>query len=220
MRAHAQTPVVDSFPRIATVNVTVTNMQLKPQKGEEVIFRGDRTGTVVKGYSNAAGKIRVLLPPGDDYQVSLTCISDTTRYAVVSVPALAGDQYFTDPWLVTIKFQLARTYRLDNVHFDIDKVTLRSDSYQQLTELFEYLERHSETKVEIAGHTDNVGKPADNLTLSNNRAKAVVEYLVSKNIAVSRLTAKGYGETKPIAENKTEEGRGQNRRTEMKVTGQ
>ena len=75
-------------------------------------------------------------------------------------------------------------------------------------------------KVEISGHTDNVGKPADNLLLSNNRAKAVVNYLVSKKIPAARLTAKGYGETKPVADNKTEEGRAQNRRTEMKVTGQ
>ena len=75
-------------------------------------------------------------------------------------------------------------------------------------------------KIQIDGHTDNVGQEKDNALLSTNRAKAVVDYLLSKNIASGRLTARGYGETKPIAENKTEEGRGQNRRTEMKVAGQ
>ena len=215
--AHAQTPVVDSFPRIATVNVTVTNMQLKPQKGEEVIFRGDRTGTVVKGYSNAAGKIKVLLPPGDDYQVSLTCISDTTRYAVVSVPALAKDEYFTDPWIVTIKFQLARTYRLDNVHFDIDKATLRSDSYQQLTELYEYLERHPDIKVEIAGHTDNTGTATHNLKLSQDRANTIRGWLLKKGIKPAQVTAKGYGANEPVADNTNEEGRQLNRRTEVRI---
>jgi outer membrane protein OmpA-like peptidoglycan-associated protein len=64
-----------------------------------------------------------------------------------------------------------------------------------------------------------VGKPSDNLTLSNNRAKAVVNYLTSKGIKAERLIAKGYGETKPVAENKTEAGRALNRRTEMKVVG-
>jgi outer membrane protein OmpA-like peptidoglycan-associated protein len=75
-------------------------------------------------------------------------------------------------------------------------------------------------RIEIGGHTDNVGKPADNLALSNNRAKAVVRYLISKGIAASRMTAKGYGETKPIADNSSEEGRAKNRRTELKVTAQ
>ena len=75
-------------------------------------------------------------------------------------------------------------------------------------------------KIEISGHTDNVGKPSDNLLLSNNRAKAVVSYLAGKNIAPQRLTASGYGETKPIADNKSEEGRAMNRRTEMKVVSQ
>ena len=72
-------------------------------------------------------------------------------------------------------------------------------------------------KIEISGHTDNVGKPSDNLTLSNNRAKSVVNYLITKGISAQRLVAKGYGETKPVADNKTEEGRAKNRRTELKV---
>ena len=62
-------------------------------------------------------------------------------------------------------------------------------------------------KVQINGHTDNVGKPADNLKLSANRAKSVVDYLVSKGINTNRLQFKGFGETKPIADNKTEAGR-------------
>ena len=73
-------------------------------------------------------------------------------------------------------------------------------------------------RIEIGGHTDNVGKPADNLALSNNRAKAVIEYLLSKNISAQRLQAKGFGETQPIADNKTEDGKAKNRRTEMRVT--
>jgi len=72
-------------------------------------------------------------------------------------------------------------------------------------------------KIQIEGHTDNIGNASDNMKLSENRAKAVVNYLVSKNISITRLTAKGFGATKPIADNSTEEGRAQNRRTELKV---
>ncbi len=90
----------------------------------------------------------------------------------------------------------------------------------ELDKLVQLLLENPSLKIEISGHTDNVGKPADNLTLSNNRAKAVVTYLLSKNIPVARLVAKGYGETKPVADNKTEEGKALNRRTEMKVISQ
>jgi outer membrane protein OmpA-like peptidoglycan-associated protein len=71
--------------------------------------------------------------------------------------------------------------------------------------------------VEIGGHTDNVGSDESNLQLSDSRAKSVVEYLVSKGIDASRLTYKGYGETQPIADNESDEGRAKNRRTEFRV---
>jgi len=71
--------------------------------------------------------------------------------------------------------------------------------------------------VQINGHTDNVGKPADNLLLSNNRAKAVVDYLIKKGIPAARLKSKGFGETRGVADNNTEDGRAKNRRTELQV---
>jgi outer membrane protein OmpA-like peptidoglycan-associated protein len=72
-------------------------------------------------------------------------------------------------------------------------------------------------KIQLEGHTDNVGTAADNQKLSENRAKAVVAYLTGKGVAPARLMAKGFGATRPVADNKTEEGRAQNRRTELKI---
>jgi outer membrane protein OmpA-like peptidoglycan-associated protein/tetratricopeptide (TPR) repeat protein len=109
---------------------------------------------------------------------------------------------------------------LKNIFFDVNKYELKSQSQVELDKLVQLLNENPSLKIEISGHTDNVGKPVDNLLLSNNRAKAVVSYLASKNIEVQRLTAKGYGETKPVAENNTEDGRAMNRRTEMKVVSQ
>ncbi len=106
---------------------------------------------------------------------------------------------------------------LKNIFFDVNKFELKNESQVELDKLVQLLNENPSLKIEISGHTDNVGRPADNLLLSNNRAKAVVSYLVSKNIAAQRLTAKGFGETKPVADNKTEEGRAMNRRTEMRV---
>jgi outer membrane protein OmpA-like peptidoglycan-associated protein/tetratricopeptide (TPR) repeat protein len=109
---------------------------------------------------------------------------------------------------------------LKNIFFDVNKFELQTVSQVELEKLVQLLTDNPTIKIEISGHTDNIGKSADNLTLSNNRAKAVVNYLVSKGIDVKRLMAKGYGASKPVADNKTEEGRAQNRRTEMKVISQ
>lgn len=109
---------------------------------------------------------------------------------------------------------------LKNIFYEVNSFKLSPESQTELDNLVTLLNENPGIKIEISGHTDNVGKPADNLLLSNNRAKAVVNYLNSKKINATRLVAKGYGETKPIADNKTEAGRLQNRRTEMRVLSQ
>ncbi len=109
---------------------------------------------------------------------------------------------------------------LKNIFFDSNKSELKTESQSELDKLVQLLNENPGLKIEISGHTDNVGKPSDNLTLSNNRAKSVIDYLISKNIPPQRLTAKGYGETRPVADNKTDEGRAMNRRTEMRVISQ
>lgn len=112
------------------------------------------------------------------------------------------------------------TVVLNNIFFDVNKFDLKPESQVELDKLVQLLTDNPTLKLEISGYTDNSGTPADNLVLSNNRAKAVVNYLLNKGIATNRLSSKGYGETKPVADNNTEAGRAQNRRTEMKVTGQ
>jgi outer membrane protein OmpA-like peptidoglycan-associated protein len=109
---------------------------------------------------------------------------------------------------------------LKNIFFDVNQYELKPASQVELDRIVQLLAENPSVKIEISGHTDNEGKPADNLVLSNNRAKAVTNYLVSKGIAAQRLVSKGYGETKPVANNQTEEGRAVNRRTEMKVISQ
>ncbi|MGI8599310.1 MAG: OmpA family protein, partial [Chitinophagaceae bacterium] len=83
--------------------------------------------------------------------------------------------------------------------------------------IVQLLQENNTIKIQIEGHTDDVGNNQDNLRLSENRAKAVVAYLVENGISPSRLTAKGFGESKPIADNSTELGKAKNRRTELKV---
>lgn len=212
-----QKPAPDSLSKNATVNVVVTNMKGQARKGEEILFRSTKTGRVITGISNAAGKFSLQLPPGDNYIISVKSLNDTTKYSQINVPALGEDEYFSEPFGVNIKFEPARSYRLDNVHFDTDKATLRPDSYTELKELLDYLQRHDDVNIEIAGHTDNAGTDAHNLKLSQDRANTIRTYLISKGIKAGRVTAKGYGAGQPVADNATEEGRQQNRRTEVRI---
>ena len=100
---------------------------------------------------------------------------------------------------------------------DTGKSTLKPESYPALDNLAELLVAKKTMKVEIGGHTDSQGDDNANLKLSDNRAKAVCAYLVTKGVANDRLVPKGYGETKPRTTNDTAEGRARNRRTEVKI---
>jgi outer membrane protein OmpA-like peptidoglycan-associated protein len=106
---------------------------------------------------------------------------------------------------------------LNNIFFETASSTLLPESYIELDRLKVLLEKNPSIKVEIGGHTDNVGKDEMNKKLSEDRAWSVVNYITSKGINASRLIARGYGASKPIADNGSETGRAKNRRTEFKV---
>lgn len=109
------------------------------------------------------------------------------------------------------------TVILKNIFFDVSRYELKPGSFVELDNIVALLKENPSLKIRINGHTDNTGKPEDNLKLSNNRANAVIQYLVSKGIDEKRLSSKGWGETQPIADNNTEEGKAKNRRTEMTI---
>lgn len=106
---------------------------------------------------------------------------------------------------------------LNNVFFDVDKYELKPESKLELDKLVHLLKKFPFMKIEIGGHTDNTGDKTHNKNLSQNRAASVKAYLVSKGIEAFRLTATGYGDSKPVADNRTAEGRAQNRRTVFRV---
>jgi outer membrane protein OmpA-like peptidoglycan-associated protein len=104
-----------------------------------------------------------------------------------------------------------------NLEFETGKSVIRKSSLSSLDELAGVMEKRSEFRLLLAGHTDDVGKPESNLTLSKNRTLAVKNYLVKKGINADRIKTEWYGQTKPIASNATPEGRQQNRRVEMNI---
>lgn len=130
------------------------------------------------------------------------------------------DKVRQDIILISIKKMIeeGQSVRLNNIFFDYDKYDLKEESFPELDRLAKILSDNNSVKVQLAAHTDDQGSDSYNQKLSENRAKSVLDYLVSKGIEKSRLKSVGYGEKQPIADNSTEDGRAQNRRVEFKFT--
>lgn len=111
---------------------------------------------------------------------------------------------------------LDKEYKLHGVNFEFDSARLTEESKAILDEALRILQRHPDLKVEIAGHTDSTGSDSYNQGLSQRRAQSVLDYLVGKGANAANLTAKGYGESSPVASNDTKEGRAENRRVEFR----
>jgi len=106
---------------------------------------------------------------------------------------------------------------LENIFFDVDKFDLKEKSVTELQKILRFMRENPRVRVEISGHTDNTGSAAHNNELSEQRARAVNQYLIDKGIDQSRLIPRGYGSSHPIASNDTEEGRQKNRRIQFKI---
>jgi len=109
--------------------------------------------------------------------------------------------------------EIGKSYVIRDIYFSFNSFELTSESTPMLDELVRFMEENPTIRIEIQGHTDNIGKDADNQVLSERRAGAVYHYLIEKGISAGRLSFKGYGESMPVAGNDTEEGRSKNRRT-------
>jgi outer membrane protein OmpA-like peptidoglycan-associated protein len=113
--------------------------------------------------------------------------------------------------------EVGLTVRLKNIYFDFNKTTLKSESFAELNKVVDFLQANPTVEIEIAGHTDSKGTDEYNNTLSQGRSQSVVDYLTQQGIDAGRLTARGYGESKPIDTNDTPEGQANNRRVEFTV---
>lgn len=189
-------------PLDASIRVTNTS-------SKEVVFE--------KKSDYIDGGFIAVLPVGANYAVHIQkegYLFDSKQYAL-DKPEFANKRYQDSIFLEPIKTGAIATLR--NIYFDVNKFEILPSSESELDLLLGLLKANPKLQIEIAGHTDNTGNKAANQTLSENRAKAVSTWLISKGISAGRLSVKGYGDEKPIAPNTSEEGKQRNRRTEFIV---
>jgi len=207
-----------NLPKDAPVDVSIADAKSGQMLNHEiVIFRSKLNNREYQGLSDSLGKFSLRLPAGDRFEIFILGFNDSTSYNVLDIPALKGNQFYKNAFKVDIQFEAPKSFVLDNCTFESGKATLKAEAYSVLDDLVDYLKRKDDERIEVGGHTDNVGKAEANMLLSTNRANTVRDYLLSKGIAAERVFAKGYGLTVPIAENDDEEGRQMNRRTEVKI---
>ena len=115
------------------------------------------------------------------------------------------------------KVKVGEKVILKNIFFELNKATLTAESYEELGRVLKLLETNPTIRIEISGHTDNIGSYDVNQRLSEARAKAVVDYLIGNGVEEGRLEYAGYAFSQPVATNDTDYGRSQNRRVEFKI---
>lgn len=172
---------------------------------------------IMKAKSNADGTFLICIPVGKDYALNV----NKKGYLFYSDNFTMKGGDYVKPFLKDVPLEpikVGSKVVMKNIFYNHDSYELLEESKIELSKLLAMLNEVKNLKIEVSGHTDNTGTNEYNLKLSENRAKAVANYLIAHGISAARISWKGYGESQPIADNDTSEGKAKNRRTEFKVT--
>jgi outer membrane protein OmpA-like peptidoglycan-associated protein len=199
-------------------------LQLEHEKTEfvaSVVNSVNKQKVKIKVYANnkeveetliATAGEKMLLRKGDRYQV---VTASEEGYFFSSQEIVAGE--VSAITLEVIPIELDGKIALNNITFETNSAALKKSSQFELDQVVELMKVNPKLQVEISAHTDDVGEEDSNMKLSNKRASSALEYLVKKGVAKERMVPKGYGESKPLLENNSDENRAQNRRVELRV---
>jgi len=180
--------------------------KIYPDESEEGVAHTD----------HETGQYKIILPFGHSYSIDVFAPGFVLDYDTISVSNKNEYVEITRDYYLT-PIEVGQSIKLNHIYFETSKFDLLAESYYELDKVVKLLHENPTMKIEIDGHTDNVGNADKNLILSQNRAKAVMDYIVSKSIAADRITYKGFGMTKHIVENDTPENRKLNRRVEFTI---
>jgi outer membrane protein OmpA-like peptidoglycan-associated protein len=209
--AHASK--IESTKTEAAMKFFVVEKEKGPVKGVVIVLTAPDGTKYYTDETDDEGHGEVLVPVGKRYEIT---------YLNLGRKDVAANVTVTNEPKQNLKLTLRFTrlpppppFQITGINFDTGKAVLKPGSYDKLDVVYEFLSHKKSAKVEISGHTDNVGKPKANKTLSQKRAEACRNYLTGKGIEGARITAVGYGDEKPVAPNDTPENREKNRRIEV-----
>ena len=189
----------------------------KPLEASVEILDLEKNNPVYQDYSSESeGDFLATITTGKDYGLNIA----KDGYLFYSGNFSLKGHVTKDPFNITVNLQpieVGSKVILQNIFFATNKFELQDESRAELQKLIDFLGLNPGVKIEVSGHTDNKGSLQANQILSENRAKAVYQYLIANGINAGRISYKGYGQTQPIATNETDDGRSQNRRTEFKI---
>lgn len=207
---------IEATPTEAAMRLFVVDRDRGPVQGIVIKMTAPDGTQYYTAETDAQGYAEVLVPIGQRYEMEYLSLGRRNVMTSVEVPSRPNNDI-----RLTLRYRRERypeggppRFVLEGVHFDTDRATIRSESFPRLDRVVEYMTHRPNVRIRIAGHTDNVGNSRANQRLSERRAQAVRDYLVSKGIDRGRIEAVGFGDQQPVASNDTEEGRQQNRRIE------
>jgi len=213
----------EARPQLVTyVKAIVKDAETKKKLSAKVEFINLQTGeTHVSSTTDQDGEFLICLPVGKDYALNVSkdkFLFHSENFALakqanVEKPYLLNIDLHPIPEVAETVEKPSREIVLKNIFFDTGSANLDKSSFVELNRLVDLLEKNPAIRIQLNGHTDEVGDAAANLDLSERRAKAVYDYLIDRKVDAKRLRFKGYGESQPIDTNSTEEGRQNNRRT-------
>lgn len=217
----------DLYEQVRPQKVVFVNGEIKNNKGEvpegaQVMLKNTKTNREVEGVIDKnTGEYVAVMTVDEDEDIMLTAKKKGYAFSsqlISSDEIVIGKPVKTET--VEIKpIEVGEAYKINNINFATNSFEITPKISLVLNEFISFLKENPTVKIAIHGHTDNVGVVKENLLLSENRAKAVYNYLLLEDINPTRLSFKGFGSTKPIANNATDEGKAKNRRTEFLVVG-
>jgi outer membrane protein OmpA-like peptidoglycan-associated protein/tetratricopeptide (TPR) repeat protein len=188
----------------------------KPVVAKIELIDSEISQVAATALSDSTGNYSLKVPKAKVYGVEIVAKGYLLYLDIVDLSRFTYDEVVVKNFLLD-RVEVGAKVILKNIYFEFGKATLKSESFTGLDNIVQLLLTNETLRIEISGHTDNIGALKVNTKLSTERAKAVVDYLVRKGIPVNRLEYKGYAYTQPVAPNDTDDGRAKNRRVEFKV---
>ena len=203
---------------VVLIRGKVYNEKTKEPLNAKISYNGldDGLNYGVARTNPSTGEYLIVLPYGKNYDFTGSAegflgVSDNLDLTGI------GEYQELERNLYLVPIEVGATVRLNNIFFETGKADLKSQSFMELSRVVDFMNQNPKVKIELSGHTDNVGDKTFNKNLSQKRADAVLTYLISKGISADRIVAKGYGMEKPVADNDTEKGKALNRRVEFTI---